>query len=635
MLQWWRRVRVSEPTAQYWLPAVSTSHTGYPPSLNMERSSLCQKRKTCCKRKCKRRLSKEDCNIESDYVLLDQKEVKPVADSPSQQEVARLCSKSVNNKTGSLNSTDTLPPAAEGTTNLFMQCPKYRKFQMACGKESCFTIQKSLHNPGTVIRDPFDLSCMPSSSGANSKNETEAEHPGNSPRQSKEGADPLKTEICDKSTEERPVEVQERRGEAHVVMKDKREETGDEKKRETSIVRTEEGMKHTAGFSSSERSHVNAVSMGSSIVQDGRSPGLILPQCPQRACVEPGSAITRSPGQETSVIDIIGDTNARDSGVLEPGSIDQRAGEQEEGEGQGADNTIQERGQTGSMERASLQVNNATEMNAIESEGAKNLAKQLDSDVGSNFQDPDVGSSSDTGSERLQSTSLEWLKCVSSSTTRCPFFQDLDQSKCSWKGAGLSECEGGSQSGLSSLNSGEDGDSETETEGDSESYARERAKKVQLPFSVNWIVNLSRNDFQQLLKQQVFNQEQLDFVHDMRRRSKNRLAAQRCRKRKLDCLYNLQCEINKLKTEKEKLVIEKSQLNQLKLKTCHSVSVLCQRVCNEANLQPEHLQVLAKYTSPDCPLASFFPYIDMLSQPDQPESSFSPCSVGRSGQDLF
>lgn len=86
------------------------------------------------------------------------------------------------------------------------------------------------------------------------------------------------------------------------------------------------------------------------------------------------------------------------------------------------------------------------------------------------------------------------------------------------------------------------------------------------------------------------------------------------------------------KAEREKLVMEKSQLGQLKLKTCHSVSTLCQRVCSEANLQPEQLQVLAKYTSPDCPLSSVFPHINsLLSQhglPPVSQASLSGCCLG-------
>ncbi|XP_034406404.1 transcription regulator protein BACH1b isoform X2 [Cyclopterus lumpus] len=586
----------------------------------MERSSRCHRskspapvpRKTCCKKECKRQLSKKDCVIDSDDVLLDEEEVKPVADSPTQQEVARQCNKSVTSKIESKNGTGTLTPVAEGTNDRFMQRPKYRKFQLACSKETCFT-EKSLNDPITVIKNDCDLPCSPCSSSVNSKKDVEL--PGNSTsistRQTTRGADnPWKTEIHDQKTGD------DRGAEVSMIEKDTHE-----MQRKWN---NEREMEMEEDISSTDRSSVKAVSSGRSTELGERSSGLMLHHGP----------LTLSPGHKGFVMDST--EGKQDSGALAPRSIHQKAEDQVEAEWERADDEIysgwQERRQTGSVERVTLS-NNAV----VEREVAEHLAKQLGSGMGLsqlNFQDPDAGSSSDTGSGRAQSTSLEWLKFnnISSTSTSCPVYQELDQSKCLWKGAELSECEGASQSGVSSLNSGEDGDSDTETEGDSESYTRERARQVQLPFTVECIVALSRNDFQQLLKQQVFTQEQLEFVHDMRRRSKNRLAAQRCRKRKLDCIYDLQCEIDKLKTEREKLMMEKSHLSQMRSKTCHSVAALCQRVCNEARLQPEQLQVLAQYTSPDCPLSSFFPHIDaLLSQPElllQPQASFSACLVG-------
>ncbi|MBN3323140.1 BACH2 protein, partial [Atractosteus spatula] len=131
------------------------------------------------------------------------------------------------------------------------------------------------------------------------------------------------------------------------------------------------------------------------------------------------------------------------------------------------------------------------------------------------------------------------------------------------------------------------------SEGDSEScHVQERGPEVKLPFPVDQITDLPRNDFQMMIKMHKLTSEQLEFIHDVRRRSKNRIAAQRCRKRKLDCIQNLECEIRKLVCEKEKLLTERNQLKACMGELWENFSCLSQEVCRDVQLSPEQVQSL-------------------------------------------
>nr|XP_033797810.1 transcription regulator protein BACH1 [Geotrypetes seraphini]XP_033797811.1 transcription regulator protein BACH1 [Geotrypetes seraphini]XP_033797812.1 transcription regulator protein BACH1 [Geotrypetes seraphini] len=160
-------------------------------------------------------------------------------------------------------------------------------------------------------------------------------------------------------------------------------------------------------------------------------------------------------------------------------------------------------------------------------------------------------------------------------------------------------------------------ESETDTEGDSESCStKEQECEVKLPFNTQRIISLSRNDFQSLLKMYKLTPEQLDYVHDIRRRSKNRIAAQRCRKRKLDCIQNLESEIEKLQHEKNNLLKERNHILSTLGETKQNLMGLCQQVCREAALSQEQIQILAKHSSSECPLSFLIPEKD---QPPQSE----------------
>lgn len=193
------------------------------------------------------------------------------------------------------------------------------------------------------------------------------------------------------------------------------------------------------------------------------------------------------------------------------------------------------------------------------------------------------------------------------SSVNCPFISTLSTEGCS------SNLETGSDDYVSEpqqepcpyacvISLGDD--SETDTEGDSEPCsAREQECEVKLPFNAQRIISLSRNDFQSLLKMHKLTPEQLDCIHDIRRRSKNRIAAQRCRKRKLDCIQNLESEIEKLQNEKESLLKERDHILSTLGETKQNLTGLCQQVCKEAALSQEQIQILAKYSASDCPLS--------------------------------
>ncbi|XP_051563385.1 endoplasmic reticulum membrane sensor NFE2L1-like isoform X2 [Myxocyprinus asiaticus] len=79
----------------------------------------------------------------------------------------------------------------------------------------------------------------------------------------------------------------------------------------------------------------------------------------------------------------------------------------------------------------------------------------------------------------------------------------------------------------------------------------QRALALGLPLSVHDIINLPVDAFNKTINSSKFSHTQLTLIRDIRRRGKNKMAAQSCRKRKLNSLVDLEEEIEGLKKEKD------------------------------------------------------------------------------------
>ncbi|KAG1967335.1 endoplasmic reticulum membrane sensor NFE2L1a [Pimephales promelas] len=86
------------------------------------------------------------------------------------------------------------------------------------------------------------------------------------------------------------------------------------------------------------------------------------------------------------------------------------------------------------------------------------------------------------------------------------------------------------------------------------------AQSLNIPFSNERIVNLPVEEFNRLLAKYHLNEAQLSLIRDIRRRGKNKMAAQNCRRRKLNVLVGLERNVDSLRRLRVRLLREKSEI---------------------------------------------------------------------------
>ncbi|XP_067267212.1 nuclear factor erythroid 2-related factor 3 [Chanodichthys erythropterus] len=100
--------------------------------------------------------------------------------------------------------------------------------------------------------------------------------------------------------------------------------------------------------------------------------------------------------------------------------------------------------------------------------------------------------------------------------------------------------------------------SEDESEPEEMSRDERRVQALGLPFSACQIVNMPVENFLELLDRQNLSGSEVMLLRDVRRRGKNKLAAQNCRKRKLDAILGLQGEVDGLTVQRDTLLRQRA-----------------------------------------------------------------------------
>jgi len=88
------------------------------------------------------------------------------------------------------------------------------------------------------------------------------------------------------------------------------------------------------------------------------------------------------------------------------------------------------------------------------------------------------------------------------------------------------------------------------------------AAKVGLPYSVQELVQCPVDRFNEILTNPNLTKQQIKICKDIRRRGKNKVAAQNCRKRKQETIEDLQVQVEAVRRRRAALLREREQLEQ-------------------------------------------------------------------------
>lgn len=112
------------------------------------------------------------------------------------------------------------------------------------------------------------------------------------------------------------------------------------------------------------------------------------------------------------------------------------------------------------------------------------------------------------------------------------------------------------------------------------------AREAGITFPIQQIVGLPMDEFNDLLSRQDLTEEQTNICRDIRRRGKNKVAAQNCRKRKLDQVAQLQNDLMKARAKGRELEERKQKMLEERNREAEEMNQQINSILTSRNKDP-------------------------------------------------